>query len=139
MQRDWTQRIREFADAAEAVAGLAVATAAIRWLPFRMIVRLIGKSFPTAAGNSDPNAVSRAVKRAARRLPWRTVCFHEALAAHWMLRRRGHASRVRYGLRQGEQILTAHVWVTVGDRIVIGEEHDNLHTSVAVFPSLDAA
>jgi hypothetical protein len=82
--------------------------------------------------------VGLAIERAACRLPWRTVCFHQALAAHWMLRRRGYDSRVRYGLRQGE-VLTAHVWVTLGDRVVIGEERDDPHTTVAVFPSLDAA
>jgi len=74
--------------------------------------------------------------RASRRLPWHTVCFHEGLAAHWMLRRRGLPSRLHYGIRQQGDRLTAHVWVDVAGSAVIGEEKPGTaHSRVAVYPA----
>ena len=132
-----THSLREIAEAAEASVALSVATAAIALLPFRAIVRTIGSGAgPAAVAEAEVvAAIRRAVQRASRRLPWRIVCFHEALAAHWMLRRRGCASSVHYGLRQGEERLTAHVWVTVAGQIVIGEERTDPHACIAVFPA----
>ncbi len=51
-----------------------------------------------------------------------------------MLRRRGMESLLHYGLRQGEAELSAHVWTTLGDEVVVGEETGDFHTCVAVFP-----
>ena len=129
---------REVAQFAEAACALILATAAIKLLPFRTVVRSMSYG-PAERGRGRAAAdealeIRRAVKRAARRLPWRIVCFPEGLAAHWMLRRRGAPSLVHYGLRQSESQLTAHVWVTLGETVVIGEETTNLHTGVAVFP-----
>jgi hypothetical protein len=129
---------RELALFAEAACALTLATAAIRILPFRTVVRTMGYGGAEQdRGQADADValeVRRAVKRAARRLPWTIVCFPEGLAAHWMLRRRGVPSLVHYGIRQAESELTAHVWVTLGETVVIGEETTNLHTGVAVFP-----
>jgi hypothetical protein len=129
---------RELAQFAEAVCALTLATAAIKLLPFKTVVRSMnygrgGRPRGQAVANQALE-IRRAVKRAARRLPWKIVCFPEGLAAHWMLRRRGAPSLVHYGLRQSESQLTAHVWVTLGETVVIGEETTNLHTGVAVFP-----
>ena len=127
----------ELAHFAEAAIALALASAAIRLLPFRALVRTMGQGMAKrsrAAGADIDTKVTQAVRRASRRLPWKTVCFHEGLAAHWMLRRRGAPSRVHYGLRPGSSGLSAHVWVTVGDRTVIGEETSDPHVCVAVFP-----
>ena len=129
---------REVARFVEAVCALTLATAAIKLLPFRTVVRSMsygrngqGRGKTVA---EEAREIRRAVKRAARRLPWKIVCFPEGLAAHWMLRRRGAPSLVHYGLRQSESQLSAHVWVTLGETVVIGEETTNLHTGVAVFP-----
>ena len=69
-----------------------------------------------------------------QRLPWTIVCFPAGLAAHWMLRRRGALSQVHYGIRTTEAGLCAHVWVTLAGEIIVGEEQDDPHTCVAVFP-----
>lgn len=123
----------EIALFAEAVAALSMAAFAVRFWPFRWIVRSLGRS-DVHAGKADPTAIATAVRRASRRLPWRSVCFQEGLAAHWMLRRRGVPSRFHYGLRSEAERLSAHVWVTVGNRHVIGEEESNPHAPIASFP-----
>jgi hypothetical protein len=131
------------ADFVEALGALTAASAAIKFLPFRVVVRTM--SFGSARQERAPAdhgqrviEVRRAVKRASTRLPWTIVCFPEGLAVHWMLRRRGAPSLVHYGLRQSQSRLSAHVWVTLGGAVVVGEETDDRHTCVAVFPPASA-
>ena len=130
---------RELAEFAEALAALAAASAAIKLLPFKTVVRTmdygpVDETRDPAGDGQLADAVRLAVKRASVRLPWAIVCFPEGLAAHWMLRRRGAPSRVHYGLRQSDSTLSAHVWVTLGGAVVVGEETADPHTCVAVFP-----
>ncbi len=128
----------ELAHFTEAVCALIVASAAIKLLPFKTVVRMMNRprldGRQRAAAKELADEVRLAVKRAARRLPWKIVCFPEGLAAHWMLRRRGAPSLVHYGLRQSDSGLTAHVWISLGDEVVVGEETTDRHTCVAVFP-----
>ncbi|MEO6581067.1 MAG: lasso peptide biosynthesis B2 protein [Sphingomicrobium sp.] len=142
----WVPRysFRELAQFAEAACALTVAWLAIKVLPFSRLMKTthVGRvqskqsQAQQAALGSD---MRRAIKRAARRLPWSIVCFPEAMAAHWMLRRRGADSRLHYGLRSSDEKLSAHVWVTLGGEIVVGEEHDNPHRCVATFPQMPSA
>lgn len=119
----------------EATLALSAASLAVRWLPFRAIVRSLGGGrVQPAATAAQPEAIATAVQRASRRLPWRSVCLQQGLAAHWMLRRRGAASRLHYGLRSDAERLSAHVWVTAGGVKVIGEEEVEPHIPVASFP-----
>ena len=122
---------------AETVVALTAASLAIAILPFRMLVRLMGRR---VAGNRVPTGesvaeVRAAVLRVGPHLPWRVVCFQKGLAAHWMLRLRGFPSRLHYGLGLLDKDLSAHVWVTLGDEVVIGEETMAAHTCLAVFPA----
>ncbi|MCW3797521.1 lasso peptide biosynthesis B2 protein [Sphingomonas sp. BN140010] len=124
--------------AGEAAAAVTAASLAIRLLPFRWLVVLMGRADPRGTSTAvDPAHVRVAVRRASRRLPWRTLCFQEGLATHWMLRRRGLASRLHYGIRQQADALSAHVWVEVGGMPVIGaEEPATAHSPVAVYPAV---
>lgn len=135
---------RELAQFAEAACALTVAWVAIKILPFRRLMRTTHfGSAPVERLAAERSAVAlevrRAVKRAARRLPWTIVCFPEAMAAHWMLRRRGALSQLHYGLRSSDEKLSAHVWVTLGGEIVVGEEQGDAHNCVAVFPQAPSA
>ena len=136
--------ISELARFAEALLALTVAWVAIRLLPFRILMNT------TAFGgaNAEPSIaflgtaghdVRQAVKRASTRLPWSIVCFPEALAAHWMLRRRGAPSQLHYGLKTSPAKLSAHVWVTLAGETIVGEEHDDAHRRVATFPRVSSA
>lgn len=53
----------------------------------------------------------------------RDRCFHRAIAAHLMLRRRNIATRFHYGAATlPERGLTGHVWLTAGPQTVVGAE-----------------
>ncbi len=54
----------------------------------------------------------------ARRLPRRPTCLAQALAVGWMLRRRGIATTLRFGVRVADGVFTAHAWLECAGRIV---------------------
>lgn len=127
----------EIADFAEAVAALLMASLAIEVLPFRWLTRTIAsprRAGPALESGRTVAGVTKAVERAARRLPLRIVCLHKGLATHWMLRRRGIASRIHYGISPANALLKAHVWVDVDGAIIMGEEASLGFTRVATFP-----
>jgi hypothetical protein len=64
-----------------------------------------------------------AVEAVARHSPIAFVCFPQTLAGYTMLRRRGVSSTMVYGVaRSPVNKLTAHTWLMVGDRVVLGGE-----------------
>ena len=123
--------------AAEALAALILASAAVALLPFRLIAAAASRG--EAGGEADAEtvrAVRRMVEAWARRVPWRAVCFQRGLAVHWMLRRRGIASLLHYGVRQGEgRGLAAHVWVSASGRDAIWGEAAAGYACLATFPA----
>lgn len=125
---------------AEALATLAAASLAIRLLPFRRVAAGAARARPPRAG-ADARLLARvrwSVNAWGRRVPWRAVCFQRGLAAHWMLRRRGIASVLHYGAAQvPDEGLSAHVWVSVGERIVTGGGEAPRFARLASFPPQD--
>lgn len=125
---------------AEAFFTLAIASAAIRLLRFRTVVGVLAsrRLAATAAADPDERTTRRArwaVQAWARRVPWRTVCFQKGLALHIMLRRRGIASVLHYGVRtEAGKGVAAHVWVTENGRAVIGGEEAPGFTCLATYP-----
>lgn len=116
-------------------AGVRLATAALRvhLQPFQQAIQ--SGALPLGARSGcDPEAIVRAIRWAAAVLPFRIVCLQEGLACQSMLRIRGVDARLRYGAAVGRK-LEAHVWVTVGDRVVIGEEEASRFKPVACFPA----
>ena len=125
---------------AEAVAWLGFARLAIAALPFRRIAQLAARSVRHVREGQDLRiaAVRRigwAITVTAHRLPWRAQCFEQGLAAQFMLRRRGIASILHYGVAPDkEKGLTAHVWVRDGEVNVVGGEAASRYASLASFP-----
>jgi hypothetical protein len=122
---------------AEALPTLAWASLAISFLPFRRVAATASE--PRHVGRTPEPETARkvawAVSAWARRVPWRAVCFQRGLAVHRMLRRRGHESIRHYGVAQEEtKGLRAHVWVTLGDRAVVGGEEAPDFVCLASFP-----
>ena len=78
---------------------------------------------PHSAGRPVP-PVSRlgwAVAAASRHLPFRSTCLVESLAVDAMLRRRGYASEIRFGVRPPrEGVLAGHAWVEHEGDVVFG-------------------
>ncbi len=54
----------------------------------------------------------------------------------WLLRRRGVATTQHYGMAKQDGQVVSHVWVTVGDRGVVGCENSDEFRELARFPNL---
>jgi hypothetical protein len=126
---------RDYRLLAEALAAVAAASVAIGAAPFRTVGRFASRqpADPRAPAPGEIDRLRRAVLAWARRAPWRVVCFQQALALQILLRRRGIASTLHYGIAQ-EDALKAHVWLSVEEEIAIGGEEAPRFTQIACFP-----
>ena len=87
-------------------------------------VRMIGSSLVRTSAN-PVSRIGWAIAAAARRLPFRSTCLLESLAADAMLRRRGYASEIRFGVQPPSGgALAAHAWVEHEGAVVIGAMHE---------------
>jgi hypothetical protein len=113
---------------------LTGASAAVALLPFRRAIRF--GCVPLRQGPQvDIGRCIWAVETAARRLPWRTMCIEQGLAAQRILRAAGIDAVLHYGARHkaAEGVLEAHVWVTVDGKPVIGGAEAQDFASIASF------
>lgn len=111
----------------EAALALTVVSAALKALPFAMAMRVFGlregnPALKRAADPAQTRKIGRAVARAARRLPFKPVCLPQAVAAALMLRRRGLAAEVRFGVAKRDGAVAAHAWSLCGDAPATGAE-----------------
>ena len=78
-------------------------------------------SAPTADQAELVKRVAIAIPRAASRVPWRSDCLVQALAAERWLAKKGVATVLCIGARKDEQSqFHAHAWLKAGDTIVTG-------------------
>jgi hypothetical protein len=123
---------------AEALPALVLASLAVKLAPFRRVAAWARGRGGDGGVQMDEAMLRKArwaVEAWARRVPWRAVCFQKGLALHWMLRRRGVASVLHYGVAKEEGAgLKAHVWVSVAGRPVIGGEEAGGFACLATFP-----
>ena len=133
----WTDRVL----LVEAMVTLTLASLAIRIVPFRHVVGAAAAfGRPEKDGAASDLLIRKIVwwvNSAAKRVPWRAVCFQRGLAVHVMLRRRGIASFLHYGVAQSDS-LKAHVWVSAAGRDVIGGEEAADFTRLATYPPVPA-
>lgn len=125
---------------AEAVLAVSLASFAVAFFPFATLSRkLSSMNAPEAAVRGQDLLLRKgrwAVEAAARRLPWRTVCFQKGLAFHAMMRRRGIGTLLHYGVAQSnEEGLRAHVWVSHGGVNFVGGDVAHEFTCLATYPS----
>lgn len=77
--------------------------------------------------------VAWSIAAVTRRLPFRSTCLVESLAVDAMLRRRGVASEVRFGVRPPDGgMLAAHAWVEHDGVVVFGARPDLSEYAVLV-------
>ena len=112
---------------AEAVLWLLLARLALRLLAFDHIVARLSSAPDVEVTGGRRRVLRKRVKTAVfqawRRLPVSNTCFHRAIAAQLMLRRRGVGTIVYYGARtEPERGLTGHVWLMDGDIGVVGHD-----------------
>ncbi len=123
----------------EAMAALLPAALAVRFMPFARVMEA-GRPVRWRRGAVDPRRLARMVEIARRKVPWRAKCFESALCLRAMLRRRGVASTLHYGIGAEEDgALNAHVWLSVGGDVLIGGENVAQFACVATFSNESCA
>lgn len=124
---------------AETLATLALASLAIRLVPFREFTARVSRPSRRARRKTDMRRLRWAVDAWGRRVPWKAACFQRGLALQAMLRRRGVPSVMHYGIaKEADDALKAHVWLSVDGDVVIGGEEAHRFACVATFPSARA-
>ena len=133
---------RERALLAEAGCALAIASLVVAVMPFRRVMALVRPPLPQRAPAPVEEQAVRSIRHAvqawARKVPWRALCLEQALASHWMLRRRGIVATIHYGVARSSEGLRAHAWVRTLHFDVVGCENAGDFTELAQFPSRPA-
>jgi hypothetical protein len=118
----------------EAVMMLAIARFFIKFVPFaqwkdRLDIdrKGVAARVPIATDKSLSRHIGRIVRMAARNVPFKAVCLPQAMAAQWMLRRRGEGSKIVIGAdrkakadaSQGNNRFDLHAWLVSSEAIII--------------------
>lgn len=129
--------VRDQAKVLWALLLLAYLNVAVKLMPFAKVIRF--GSVPVGPTPKDSKRVVeesvRAVKRASYASPWRTVCIHEGLALQRMVRRKGVPAVLCYGTAHPRGELKSHVWVSIGNDILIGGEAAPDFQLLATYPA----
>jgi hypothetical protein len=108
-------------------------------VPFRVLAPRLGVPHAETPAMAGPDPASRrvaaAIAAASRRVPWRSDCLEQAIAAKAMLRRRGIASTLYLGMARDP--VAAHAWLRVGDLNVTGGRDVARYAVVASFADVD--
>ncbi|MGA2047181.1 MAG: lasso peptide biosynthesis B2 protein [Terracidiphilus sp.] len=137
--------------AVNAMGWLLLAWLAIDLLPFKLyrnMMRHVARKpeMGLAPAAEFTKRVAWAVRAAARRVPWRAVCFHQGIAAQQMLCRAGVPAELHYGVaktangvaKMANRGFEAHVWVTSYGKMVVGGETRDRFTVLGIFAGGDA-
>lgn len=129
----------------EAILSLLVARLVLALFSFRGITGLVSRPSrkPQLSGRERRRArliVNRAIFGASRLLPLKNTCFHRAIAAYFMLRRRGVSTTLYYGaaILPGRG-LTGHVWLQDSREFIVGRDAAKRYRVLAYFPSSNNA
>lgn len=68
------------------------------------------------------NRIAFAIGAMGARVPWRSDCLVQALAAQHWLASRGVGSTLHLGVKASGAPIDAHAWLKIGDRVIIGGE-----------------
>ncbi len=94
-----------------------------------------GPAIDAARRKESIGLVTWAVDRAAKRSPFRALCFERGLAATRMLDRRGIPSTLYYGVAYDDHgAIDAHVWVLADGLGVTGAANAHAYKVLAQFP-----
>jgi len=126
----------------EALLHLLRARIALALVPFRRLAAGLG-ALGTESGSEVPAGqepavedVAWAVQAVAGRVPWDSRCLAQALAGFRMLRARGLAATVYFGVRRDAAApFDAHAWLRCGARVVTGEAGHEAYRVICQFAS----
>ena len=134
----WKLPARERSLAVEAMFYLSWSRLVFAVFPFAMALSILGcrpGERPNGKlANGETLAIALAIERCARHAPFRAVCLQQAFAGLLMLRRRGLAGSVHFGVRRGDNSpLAAHAWSLSGATPVTGFPMADDFVRIAVF------
>ena len=93
--------------------------------------RAAAEATRTGSGNEPAVIVARigyVLPRISARLPWRSDCLVQAIAAQNWLAAGGMASEIRIGVERAEETgFGAHAWLVHGETVVTGGDIDRYH------------
>ena len=115
----------------EAAVLLSIVRLGIVSLQFSVLRSLLDRLLrvdPRRRSGTPSPSVERcawAVAAVSRRLPFRSTCLVESLAVDAMMRRRGYATEIRFGVRPPKDgVLAGHAWVECDGAVVFGSLQD---------------
>jgi len=77
--------------------------------------------FRQGSRHVDPRLVGWSIQGAARRVPWRSDCLIQAMAAAQWLRRHGLKPAFHLGVAKADEgDLTAHAWLSLHGEVIVG-------------------
>lgn len=109
----------------EAVPMLTLSRLLVLLIPFRRTASLLGvinQETPTEFGANAKNAqrISSILRQISYLLPWRSMCFEQALAGMMMLKLRRLDGTIYFGVQKDAQQMKAHAWLRSGSQIITG-------------------
>lgn len=99
---------------------LAIARVCLRFCSLDRTRVVLRRAARTLRAHADATAVESVVLGAARRLPWRVTCLHEALVAEALLRNAGVNCELRIGARRDATTHRFHAWLDHNGVVIIG-------------------
>lgn len=108
-------------------------------LPFKQVAPWLGKhQIATNNYNSAQKEIidkmAYFIRNASPHTPWESKCLVQAMAARWMLQRRGIGGTLYLGVTKEEgENMKAHAWFKCGDLFVTGRKGHRQYTVVSCF------
>ena len=119
---------------------LGLARLAINIVPFPRLTKHLGVPRVESPAEvplphlQEARRVARAVKSASHYTPWKSNCFPQAIAAKYILRRRGITSTLYLGAAfKARSELEAHAWLRCGQFYVTGGVGHRHFGTVGIF------
>jgi hypothetical protein len=120
----------------EACGLILYAWGALNFLPFERIIASLSMNGhgTEPADKVYVRRVRWAVETAARYIPLKLTCLPQALTASWLLRARGFAPTLQYGVATVGTGFEAHAWVELEGLPVVGHRVAQRFTLLTSFP-----
>ncbi len=134
-------RWRERGRLGEAFFYLALARIALLFIPFKRLAARLGKqqhqspaTLALPIQHAQARRIGWAVTTMSRYVPWDSACLAQAVAAKWMLQKRGLTSTMYLGVAyDAQKKMLAHAWLRCGEVYVTGAPQHKRFTVVATF------
>lgn len=108
---------------------ISLARATIVFIPFKKMANFLGrqgiesKLDVTVENQLKGIDIGKMIRKVSQFTPFRSLCFEQALACQFMLKRRNISSTIYFGLRKSSEssnTMEAHAWLRSGQNVLTG-------------------